>query len=102
MLALTNGIIFEFVEDTTNTRFVNSTSSGLIMTSLGETQANTARWGKVLATGPLVDEVVVGDFILIEAGMWTPSVEDLETGSRCWKTDIDKVLAVSPEPYSTY
>lgn len=97
---LHKNIIFKFVEEITSSRFVNSTKSGLIISSKDTAQSSVPRWGEVTQIGPEVLDISVGDFILIEAGKWTPGfyVENV----RYWKTDEDKVMAVSDEPLTTY
>ena|ERR1017187_4362137 len=98
--AVRKNIIFQFVEDVTQTRFINKADSGFIINSGDGNQTSIARWGKVTHVGPDVSEVKPGDFILIDAGKWTPGfyVND----QRYWKTDEDKVVGVSDEPGSTY
>lgn len=93
-------IIFQFNEDTISNRFINKTSSGIIISAADQNQSGVARWAKVTHIGPEVDEVQVGDYILLEPGRWTSGfyVDD----QRYWKTDIDQVLAVSDTPDSTY
>ena len=98
--ALRKNIIFQFVEDVTDTRFVNSTASGLLVSSKDTNQTAIPRWVEVTHIGPDVDGIAVGDFALIEAGKWTPGFYVEE--ARYWKTDEDKVLALSDEPATTY
>jgi co-chaperonin GroES (HSP10) len=95
-----NNVIFKFVEKTTQDRFVNSSKAGIIISSQDSTQGQVARWGHVTHVGDDVDAVKPGDYILIEHGMWTNGfyVDDV----RYWKTDEDKIMAVSDEPYTTY
>jgi co-chaperonin GroES (HSP10) len=98
---ITNGIFFQFVEDSTGGRFINSAASGIIISSQASDQANLPRWGKVTAVGPNVTDVRVGEFVLIEPGMWTQGFKTVD-GQQLWKTDEEKVLAVSDQPTSTY
>lgn len=97
---LTDGIFFKFVEDNTGGRFINSTQSGIIVSSQASDQSNLARWGHVTAIGPNVTDVQVGDYILIESGMWTQGFKANE--EYLWKTDENKVLLVSDKPTATY
>ena len=97
---LTNGIIFEFFDDSTNTRFVNKTSSGIMIAISAKDQANVDRWGIVKQVGPDVKQVKVGEAILVESGYWTPSFE--VNGTKLWKTDEDHVLCVSDEAQGIY
>ena len=98
---ITNGIFFQFVEDSTGGRFINSAASGIIISSQASDQSNLARWGKVTAIGPNVTDVQVGEFILIESGMWTQGFKTVD-GQQLWKTDEEKVLIVSDQPTATY
>jgi len=98
--AVRNNVIFQFVEDVTSTRFVNSTASGIIISSQDGTQASIPRWGQVTHVGPEVIDVSVGDFVLVEAGMWTSGF--YLDGARYWKTDEDKVMGISDTPLTTY
>lgn len=100
IIPLRKNIIFKFIEDTTSTRFINSTASGLIVSSQDGQQTNLPRWAEVHAVGPDVTEIKQGDFALIEAGMWTTGF--YVDGKRFWKTDEDKVLGVSNSPSTTY
>jgi co-chaperonin GroES (HSP10) len=95
-----NGIFFTFNEDSTNGRFINSTYSGIIISSQSNDQANIPRWGQVTAIGPDVKEVAVGEYILIDAGKWTQQI--VVGNDRFWKTDEDNVLATSSSPSATY
>ena len=93
-------VIFQFVEDVTSTRFVNSTSTGLIISSQDTNQTGMPRWGKVTHIGPEVLDVKVGDYILIEGGKWTTG---FTVGSeRYWKTDEDVIMAIGDTPSTTY
>jgi hypothetical protein len=98
--AIENNIIFQFVEDVTQTRFVNSSEAGFLINSNDGNQTLMPRWGKALHVGPEVLEVKAGDFILIEPGKWTFSFR--VDGGRYWKTDESKVIGVSDEPGHTY
>jgi len=99
--AINNNIIFTFVEDVTQTRFVNSSEAGFIISSLDGNQTLYPRWGKVISAGPDVTEIKDGDYILIEPGKWTTAYY-VDKVTRIWKTDADCVIAVSDEPGSTY
>lgn len=86
-----NGVFFQFLEDTTNTKFANKSAGGLFISLDSTVQANVPRWGKVTHVGPKVRDVTLGEYILIEAGMWTQSFE-VHEGHKLWKTDEEKVL----------
>jgi hypothetical protein len=98
--AIENNVIFQFVEDVTQTRFINSSASGFIINSGDGNQTLWPRWAKAVSIGPDVMEIEVDDFILVEAGKWTTSfrVDD----QRYWKTDDSKVIGTSDEPGNTY
>ena len=98
--AINSNIIFKFVEDVTQTRFINSTESGLLITSADNNQTSFPRWGHVISVGPDCVDIKVGDYILIEGGKWTTGFYLEE--DRLWKTDIDQVMAVSDTPGKTY
>jgi co-chaperonin GroES (HSP10) len=95
---LSNAVFFRFTDDAAVTTFSNKTKTGIMIA--GGDQSNIPRWGKVLDIGPEVRDIAVGDNILVEAGMWTAGFE--ANGKRVWKTDEDKVMLVSDEPFSMY
>lgn len=95
-----NGIIFEFYDDSTSTRFVNRTASGIAIAISAKDQANVDRWGIVKAVGPDVHTVKVGEAILIESGYWTASFTDGD--QKLWKTDEDHVILTADEPQGIY
>jgi co-chaperonin GroES (HSP10) len=96
-----NGIIFEFYDDSTSTRFVNRTASGIAIAISAKDQANVDRWGVVKAIGPDVHTVKVGEAILVESGYWTASFET-EDDTKYWKTDEDHVILTADEPQGIY
>jgi co-chaperonin GroES (HSP10) len=100
IVAVRKNIIFQFVEDVTAKRFVNSTASGIIISQQDGVQASVPRWGKVTHVGPEVVDVNVGDFVLIEAGKWTTGF--YVNKERYWKTDEERVMAIGDEPTTTY
>lgn len=52
------------------------TATGIyIPSSDGKSQGIYPRWGKVWATGPEQKDVKIGDWVLIEHGRWTRTVE---------------------------
>src|SRR4051812_7040670 len=65
--ALKNNILFQFLDKTEGSEgtFSERTRSGLIIPKLQATQKGE-RWGEVMAVGPDVDGVQVGDYVLIE------------------------------------
>jgi co-chaperonin GroES (HSP10) len=59
------------------------TSSGIFIPSAnGKAEGITPRWGKVWAIGPEQKDVQVGEWVLVEHGRWTRTVEvEQEDGS---------------------
>jgi co-chaperonin GroES (HSP10) len=59
------------------------TASGLFIPSAnGKAEGISPRWGKVWAIGPDQQDVKIGEWILIEHGRWTRTVEvEQEDGS---------------------
>jgi co-chaperonin GroES (HSP10) len=100
IIAERNNVLFQFEEDTTSNRFVNATSSGILISAADQNQSGVARWAKVTHIGEQVEDVKVGEYILLEPGRWTSGF--YVDGQRYWKTDVDQILATSDEPYSTY
>ena len=93
---LGNNIIFQFLDETTGEKgaFIDRRLPSGIFIPQTVNRQKIARWGKVLATGPKVDGVQEGDYILIEALMWMEGVKLNET-EKVWKTDDSKILAVT-------
>lgn len=90
-----NHIIFQFLDETAGGVFTRKSTSGIIQVSSIKDQQGP-RFGKVLKVGPEVSsDIKVGDVILVESGMWTTQFW-LEDGTKIWKTDDKKVIAVSP------
>ena len=92
-----NHIMFQFLDDTGGSKgkFSNrSTASGIIIAQT-DMQQKVPRWGKVYNAGPesLVKE---GEFILIEALMWSYGTE-INDDLKLWKTDDSKVLMVTTD-----
>lgn len=100
IIAERKNILFQFNEDTTSTRFINKAASGIIISAADANQTGVPRWAKVTHIGEEVDEVKVGEWVLLEPGRWTSGF--YVDGTRYWKTDVDQVLAISDEPDNTY
>jgi hypothetical protein len=98
--AVSNHILFQFVEDIRAGRFVNSTGGQILVSTSDTNQSNTPRWGKVTHTGPEVLDVKVGEYVLVEPGKWTNGfyIDDV----RFWKTDEEQIMLVSDTPEATY
>jgi co-chaperonin GroES (HSP10) len=72
------------------------TSGGIyIPTANGKSEGISPRWGKVWAIGPDQEDVEIGEWILIEHGRWTRTVEfENEDGtiSEVRMVDSDAIL----------
>lgn len=89
------GVFFIFVDETTHTSFINKTNAGIVLLKDKGPQTAIPRWGVVIQIAEAVTDVLPGDYILVEAGMWTSSFDT--SGMRLWKTEESKILAVSLE-----
>lgn len=95
--AIADHIIFQFLDETMEGYFQETTSWGF---KLGvkdhEASASSPRWGKVLSKGPdCPDFIREEQYILIEPLMWTKGVDFEDT--KVWMTTTEKVLAMSEE-----
>lgn len=76
------------------------TESGIFVPGAdGRTQGIIPRWGKVWAVGPEQTEISVGDWVLIEHGRWTRTVEVEENENiiEVRMVDNDAIILVSDE-----
>lgn len=87
-----DAILFTFVDPIKGIMFVEQTVSGIFLGQSHTKTSQTARWAKVLAVGPEVDNCDAGDTILIEPLMWTHGFNFQDV--KIWKTDASKILAV--------
>lgn len=95
LLPLRNNVMFQFLDATGGAkgRFTDrATQSGIIIATHDNNQ-KIARWGQVVAAGPDA-QVQVGDYIFVEALMWSYGVT-LDDGEKVWKTDDTKILFVT-------
>lgn len=64
-----------------------------------------ARWGQVFAIGPEVDDLAVGDWVLVEHARWTNGIDlALPDGTeRVWQIEYPKsvLLASDVDPRQT-
>jgi co-chaperonin GroES (HSP10) len=78
------------------------TSSGIYIPSLnGKADGIVPRWGKVWAIGDEQRDVQVGDWIMVEHGRWTRTIEyENEDGSvvEVRMVDSDAIMMISDEP----
>ena len=76
-------------------------SSGLVIPSAnGKSEGISPRWGKVWAVGPDQTEVQIGDWILIEHGRWTRTIEhedDDGTVIEVFMVDNSAIMMVTDE-----
>lgn len=95
---LNNVVLFQFLDETGGSKgsFTEAArASGIIIPKTTSTQ-KVARWGKVVGVGPKVDGIDIGDYILVEALMWSFGVK-LDDETKVWKTDDSKVMAVTTD-----
>lgn len=98
---LHNSFLFSFLADTAGGRFIERNSGSIILTNQDfDTQGKYARWGKVQAIGPEVEDFGVGDIVLIEALQWTKEMKF--EGQSYWKSDSSKVIAITQDESITY
>ena len=86
-----DSVLFVFIDAANSKGFSNTTESGIVYKSLDD-GLNSPRWGKVLAVGPKVTEVVPGMEVLIGALRWTEGFK--YDGMSIWKTVEHEILAV--------
>lgn len=91
-----NSVLFQFEDEVRAGRFQDVSAAGIILGSAVKNQTDVARWGRVVAIGPDVSDVNVGDRILIEATMWTSDITT-EDDVRLWRTDDTKIIGVATE-----
>ena len=94
--AITNGIIFQFVEHSSKSKkgtFHESTDWGFDLGYNFDSSSKSSRWGVVVSTGPDVEEPLEpGMKIYIDALKWTSGFEF--EGETYWKTDEDHVMLI--------
>jgi len=77
------------------------TGSGIVIPGAdGKTQGIVPRWGKVWAVGPEQTEIKIGQWVLIEHGRWTRTVEfedDLGHIHEIRMIDNNAIIALSDE-----
>lgn len=61
------------------------TKSGIVITSdNGKTSGIHPRWGRVFAVGPEQKDIKIGEWVLVEHGRWTRTIE--------YERDIDDII----------
>jgi len=80
---------------------MQKTASGILITSdNGKAEGIYPRWGKVWAIGPDQSDVQVGEWVLVEHGRWTRTIEfelDNETIVELRRVDTNAILALADE-----
>jgi hypothetical protein len=102
---LHNHIVFRFLEDfqiiengtIKTSRFIKKTEWGLELGhgSDGRRDSDTAKWGQIVAMGPEVTDLEVGDYILLQPLMWTHACVYNE--ERLWRTKPREVLLTTKD-----
>ena len=100
---LKNYVMFRFLDTTSGSKgkFVDRTTKGGIILPILDSSQKLPRWGEVVAAGPQCT-VKPGDFILIEALMWSFGTTSTFDGSKIWKTDEDKIIMTADTAEDTY
>lgn len=98
---LGKAFLFEFLAETLGGKFIERSKGQLILLNQDlEYQARLARWVRVVAVGDLVEDLNIGDIVLVEALQWTTEVKF--ENNKYWKSDISKVIAVADDESVTY
>jgi hypothetical protein len=92
--AIGDSILFVFLDDVNEKGFTNKTETGIIFKSMSDS-TSSARWGKVLATGPRVENIEVDMEVLIEPLRWTEGIEF--NGHKVWRTIEKEIIAIREE-----
>lgn len=96
LIPLRDNFLFKFTNEHAQGMFIEKNKFGFILTNQDtEAQGKYARWGQVTAIGEEVTEFSVGDYVLIESGMWTLGFKLGE--DKVWKSDQTKVCAIGDE-----
>jgi co-chaperonin GroES (HSP10) len=77
------------------------TASGIVLRDdNGKEHGIRARWGKVTHVGPEIDDVAVGQWILVEHGRWTMTIEIRQDDGELFKfqmIDYNGIIGVQDE-----
>lgn len=97
-------ILFQFLDETGGSKgvFHERTKGPLIISTIKTAQTDANRWGKVVAIGPEVSGLAVGEYVLIAAQKWNAGEQFGD--QKVWRTaDIDEaVMAVTDDIANTY
>jgi co-chaperonin GroES (HSP10) len=97
---LKDNFIFEFTNETRDGKFIEKSKFGFYLTNQRLDTQMVARWAKVIAIGDEVTDFGVGDYVLIEQGMWTTGLQ--YEGRTVWKSDQKKVCLIGEDESVTY
>ena len=79
----------------------HKTSGGIIIPDDNLTERGIRdRWGKVCAIGPEIDDLYIGEWVLVKHGRWTLGIEMNINGSRqtVWRIEYpDAILLISSD-----
>lgn len=93
---LHNGILFQFLNETSAGQFIDKNKGRIIIARPElDTQGKYARWVRIEAVGERVKNCKVGDIALISPGKWTTGFTHEEI--KYWKSDDEWVLAIGEE-----
>lgn len=92
-----NVVMFQFLDATGGSKgkFDGGKTEGGIIIPVLDSEQKIPRWGEVVALGPdaASSGLNVGDFILVEALMWSFGTKIND--EKMWKTDDTKILMVT-------
>lgn len=91
-----NHIIFEFVEDTTGSKFNETTESGILIVQDKDKQLEDSRQIRLLAVGPDVKGLKAKDAAIVRNLRWTNAF--LVDDKKYWLTTEDEILATLAQP----
>lgn len=98
-----NFFLFKFLDGTNSRgRFKDTygTKQIEVVTLANELEQIGSRWAEVVAVGGDVTDFVPGQYVLVDNMNWTTGF--VWEGERLWRSDQEKVLAVSDEPVWRY
>ena len=92
--AIGNSVVFRFREEVKNGMFLTAgtTVGGIYIPPSGDDSGKTARIVDVVAVGPLVEEVKVGDVIMVTPLMWSDAFTI--DGISYWKTIEEHIMGI--------
>jgi co-chaperonin GroES (HSP10) len=79
---------------------INKSRGGIILLDDDMTlQGVKDRWAQVYATGPDVEDIKVGNWVLIKHGRWTPGIDIEIAGKdeRIWRVDYPESVLIATD-----